>query len=67
MTIFAVIAETAGAHESPDVMSLWSSRELAEKEIQRLELPDTKPTTMYDGGFEIVEVLLDGERNEWIG
>ncbi len=39
--IYAVLAEQGGAHESCDVMSVWTERVLAEKECNRRnELPE---------------------------
>jgi hypothetical protein len=36
MTIWAVIEDTRGAHETDTVWSLWSTRELAEAERARM-------------------------------
>lgn len=70
MLIFMVLCNTAGAHESSDVMSLWSTRELAEAEVLRLrQLATNRPsavTTVYGGDFSVEEVTLDKQSDEFI-
>lgn len=58
MIIYAVMCDAGGAHETGDVMSLWSSRELAETEITRLRNSETVTTT-HGGDFEVEEAEVD--------
>ena len=64
--LFAIVADTGGAHEAGCVYSLWTSGERAAQELVRLQRDDV-PAGCNSGQFHVVTVTIDQSSNDWIG
>ena len=62
MQIFAVLREKGGAHESQDVMSIWSEQELADAEAERL---NESASTGYKCTVMAWELNIAGDVINW--
>lgn len=77
MKLFLILADTRGAHETDDLMSVWTTREAAEAEVARMdalrETYDSLPakerkgvpqvSTTYGGEFSILMIEADQPSN----
>lgn len=62
MKIFAVLREKGGAHESRDVMSVWSTKPLAQAEAERLNAYASKG---YECEVKEWELDTQGDTINW--
>lgn len=64
--LWAVVADTGGAHEAECVYSVWTSRSAAEAERVRL-VGENVAAGCYGGAFHVVAFNADQSSNEWLG
>jgi hypothetical protein len=67
--VYLVVCGTAGAHESADVMSVWTTRGGAEAEADRLRAVRAaggQLVTTYGGEFGVLEVATDVPGNQYL-
>ena len=63
--VFAVVADTGGAHEAECIYSVWTTREQAQVEIYRLRTVGVDPGC-YDGDWSIAMVPVNCSSDVWI-
>lgn len=65
VTLYAVVCDTAGAHEAECVYSIWSSEAQAHAEVLRM-LTKGVQRGCYEGDLYVVAVETNTPSDEWI-
>ena len=64
--VFCIVADTDGAHEADCVYSIWTTAELAQTELARINQAQPIGGGCYGGRFHVVTVALDHQSDMWI-